>query len=152
MNEETIDESIQNHIKLIRSSYTLACDLVTEAELATRFFDYFFTTYPETKSFFDGSDLDYFNRKKLNIIFEFMVDVFEHPHYAQGNMIEEVMRHQIYGLKDEEYYFMIADSLIQVVKDVLGSSRWTQDINEAWNDAGEAFKYNIHTAVKDYIQ
>lgn len=148
--EEMIDEQILSHIRLIRGSYESACHKITEPALAEQFFHYFFNTYPETKAFFDGSDMDYFNRKKLNIIFEFMVDVFEHPHYAEGNMAEEVMRHQIYGLRDEEYYFMIADSLIQVVKKTLDDG-WTDDINEAWNDALKVFKRNIHIAVKDYI-
>lgn len=54
-------------------------------------------------------------------------------------MYNEVMRHQVYGLKDKEYYFGLIDALMESVQGVLGDE-WTEEMAECWSDVTIALK------------
>lgn len=144
------DSNIQRYIENIEQSYQTAQNKVGEAKLAEDFFDRFFTTYPETQQFFSNTNLDYFGSKKLNYIYNFFADVLKHPNFAEVHLSQEVMRHQMYGLKDKEYYFMLIDSLVATIKNNLNED-WTNDMEESWEAVSQALKAIIQQAANDYL-
>ena len=85
------------------------------------------------------------------IIFNFLLDVVAHPNYADGQITEEVIRHQVYGLHDKEYYFALVDCLYYAVKEALPESEWNADCEQAWNDVGMSFKAIVQDAAGSFL-
>src|SRR5690606_20265373 len=111
------------------------------------FFSRFFDTWPETRTYFIGTDVDYFRKKKIRIIFEFLTDIIKHSQYAEDQIAQEVIRHQMYGLKDQEYYYTLANCLYQAVKTTL-DDQWDEETETAWNDILLVFKGLVAQAVE----
>lgn len=133
---------MSNYSKALTSSMTLAQSKQGAHTLALNFFEHFFSVYPETQSYFEGTNIDSFCERKLGIIFEFFIDTVEHPDFAEGKLIEEVIRHQMYGLNDQTYYVTLIDALHEVVRVACGDE-WTEDYQNSWHDVGMAFKAHI---------
>lgn len=84
------------------------------------------------------------------IIFVFLKDVIQHPNYAEGQISQEVVRHQMYGLDDKQYYFTLIDALHQVVR--AAQSRCWNDITESsWQDIAYLFKGQITSSINNYL-
>lgn len=141
---------MEAYIKLLDSSFNRAKEKIGNDALGELLFKKFFATYPETLKYFKGTDVSYFRGKKLNIIFSFIIDIIKHPNFAEGHISQEVMRHQMYGLTDKEYYFGLIDCLSLAVKEVL-ESEWTPAHEEAWNDTSMAFKSIVGEAAEAYL-
>lgn len=144
MNE--MDEAVA----LLEQSFDLAVDRVGIEALSETFFTRFFATYPETQRYFVGTDLPYFRRKKLKIIVDFLVDIVRHPNYAEGQITQEVIRHQMYGLKDREYYFTLLACLQMAVQAALGDD-WTPATEAAWNEITLVFRGLIARSADDFL-
>lgn len=142
---------MNNYVALLEQSFALANENLGSDILAKQFFELFFSTYPETLEYFEGTDIDYFKDKKLTIVFNFIRDIVKHPNYAEGHISQEVMRHQMYGLKDKEYYFTLIDSLAKIVKKAV-AEQWNDEYEDAWNDTVMAFKSIIAKAIIAYIE
>lgn len=141
---------MNDYVSLLEQSFALANEKKGSDLLADQFFEQFFSTYPETLKYFEGTDIDYFKTKKLNIIFNFIRDIVKSPNYAVGHISQEVMRHQMYGLKDREYYFTLIESLANIVKQAVGNE-WHDEYETAWNDTVTAFKSIVAEAVEAYV-
>ena len=78
------------------------------------------------------------------------MDVVEHPDYAQIHITQEVIRHQVYGLKDKEYYFALVDCIHYAVKQAL-ADEWSSQEEEVWSDIALAFKGIIREAASEFL-
>ena len=141
--------NMDEHLEVIQSTYKRSIDLIGIESLSKIFFDNFFETYPETIKFFNGTDTAYFGPKKLSIIFEFLTDIIKHPNYAEGQITQEVIRHQMYGLADKEYYCTLIDSLHYSVKLTL-NHEWNNQCESVWNDITLVFKGHVSASVDAY--
>lgn len=141
---------MQEYVDTLNRSFLAAEKKLGSDVMAAQFFQQFFTLYPETAQYFKGTDIEQFQGKKLNIIFTFIKDVFLHPNYAEVHISQEVIRHQMYGLKDKVYYFTLIDSLAMIVKTAL-EDEWTEEFESVWNDAAMAFKAIVSEAVDNYV-
>lgn len=144
------DTRYQQAGKLIAENIQAAEQSIGLEALSADFFQRFFTQYPETQDYFSETDIGSFAPKKFRYVSEFMIDIYSHPNYAEGNLAEEVIRHQIYGLSDKEYYFSIMDALHASVKAALGKN-WNHQNEEAWLDATAALRSTIANAVTDLL-
>lgn len=140
----------QDYLKILQVSFTKACEIKSKQILAEEFFERFFAAYPETQTYFAGTDIKSFAVKKLMYVYEFFIDVVAHPKFAEGMLAEEVIRHQGYGLKDAQYYFTLIDCLAATVQDALGDAN-NAEISQAWEDVGTAFKAYIQEAAHTYL-
>lgn len=143
-------EELSQYAAILESSFNRAVEKLTIETLSANFFAEFFATYPETERFFKDSDMNYFSRKKMKIIFEFFVDIVKHPKFAEDFMAQEVMRHQMYGLRDKEYYFTLVACLQNAVKTALGDE-WTDEMESTWNDVMLAFRGFVAEAADLYL-
>jgi hemoglobin-like flavoprotein len=143
-------DELSQYAERLERSFNKAADKITIEKLSKNFFDKFFSIYPETQDFFKQSDMNYFSRKKMKIIFEFLVDIVKHPKFAEDFMAQEVMRHQMYGLRDKEYYFTLAGCLQEVVKEAL-EDEWDPETESVWNDVMSAFKGFVSDAAEIYL-
>ncbi len=141
---------MDNYISILDESMALAIDKVGKDHLAKLFFHRFFATFPETTTYFKGTDVDYFGAKKLTIIVTFIRDIIQHPNFAEGHISQEVIRHQMYGLKDKTYYFCLLDSLVISLKEILAET-WSHEYETVWQDMTTAFKSIIASSVDDYL-
>ena len=141
---------MNNYVTLLEQSFLIANKQVGSDVLADQFFKQFFSVYPETLQYFDGTDLDAFKVKKLHIIFNFIRDIVKSPNYAEVHISQEVMRHQMYGLKDREYYFTMIESLAGIIKKA-ADDKWNDEFESAWNDTITAFKSIVAEAVEAYV-
>lgn len=143
-------DELSQYAVVLESSFARAVEKLTIETLSANFFAQFFDTYPETQEFFKDSDMNYFSRKKMKIIFEFFVDIVKHPKFAEDYMAQEVMRHQMYGLRDREYYFTLVACLQNAVKNALGDE-WTDEMESTWNDVMLAFRGFVAEAADIYL-
>ena len=142
---------MEDYVEKLKTSYQSAIDNVGEQVLAKRFFDRFFETYPETLEFFKDSDMEYFRRWKMKIVFDFILDMLLHPNYAEDYLSTEVIRHQVYGLKDKEYYFTLVSCLYQAVKASVKAEHWDDETDSVWNDMILAFKGMVSQSCDTYL-
>ncbi len=130
----------ETHLNILGASIERAIDKVGEDVLAAELFRRYFERFPETRErYFHGTNIDYFGVRKFRIIRDFLIDTLKYPNYAEGNMCNEVMRHQVYGLQDKEYYFGLIDALMESVQAAL-ADEWSDDIAECWSDVTIALK------------
>lgn len=141
---------MQSHLDILQASFQKAIDRAGIETLSQLFFSRFFDTWPETRTYFIGTDVDYFRKKKIRIIFEFLTDIIKHSQYAEDQIAQEVIRHQMYGLKDQEYYYTLANCLYQAVKTTL-DDQWDEETETAWNDILLVFKGLVAQAVETYL-
>lgn len=132
--------------KTINAVYAKKGDIV----LAQLFFDKFFHHYPETKQFFKTTDITSFGPKKIRYISDFLIDSVKHPDYAETQIFTEVMRHQVYGLKDKEYYYMLLDAFHESVRECL-QDEWTDEMEESWVDVVQGIKAQVYEAAKEFL-
>lgn len=118
--------------------------------MGCKMFEHFFTELPQAQSYFDQTDLNLFAPKKMQTVYNFLVDISENPKYAQAHITQEVVRHQIYSLNQTTYYFTLVDSLHQAVKTTVGTS-WTAAYERAWNALTMHFKYIVEQAATDFL-
>jgi hemoglobin-like flavoprotein len=143
-------ELLQQYQNVMETSFNQAVTLVGKKKLAVDFFDLFFQRYPETLSYFKGSDLEVFAPKKLDIIYTFFIDIVAHPNFVEGRLSEEVIRHQMYGLHDQEYYFFLIDCLIASLEMNLGE-QWSEETSRSWQELASAFKAIIQNAASAFL-
>ena len=130
----------QQHLQLLESSIRLARQQRGGDWLAAELFRRFFDRFPDARrQFFADTDIGYFGERKFNIIAEFLLDTLRHPNFAEGNMCNEMMRHQMYGLADKAYYFGLVDALMESVQTAL-AEQWNEQYAECWNDTTAALK------------
>ena len=130
----------EHHVAVLEASITRAIEKQGADAVANKLFQRYFERFPETRErYFHGTDINYFGERKFKIIAEFLIDTLRFPNYAEGSMCNEVMRHQVYGLKDKEYYFGLVDALMESVQTAMGDE-WTDDMAECWSDATIALK------------
>lgn len=141
---------MDDHYLLIEKTIRRAYEKKGDAQLAQLFFTRFFTHYPETRPFFKTTDIASFGPKKIRYISDFLIDTVKHPDYAGIQIITEVMRHQVYGLKDKEYYYMLLDAFHASVKECL-EEEWTEEMEACWTDVVQAVKAQVYEATKDYL-
>lgn len=138
----------QHHIDTLRASIDIATNHQSLEKLSAPLFDTLFELYPETKDAFDADSLKSFAPQKFKLVSELIVDVFAHPQYAEESILNEIVRHQMYDLKDKEYYFTLAESTQQCVKSACGQD-WTDDMQECWSDAILGFKGLVVNAINE---
>lgn len=141
---------LDNHVSVIEGSIRRAYEKSGADNLAQHFFDSFFTRYPETRQFFKNTDISSFGPKKIRYISDFIIDTVKHPDYAATQIITEVMRHQVYGLKDKEYYYMLIDAFHESVKACL-AEEWNETIEECWSDVVLTIKSQIYEAAREFL-
>ena len=141
---------IDGQYLLIEKTINAAYEKKGEAVLAQLFFDKFFTHYPETQQFFKTTDISSFGPKKIRYISDFLIDTVKHPDYAETQIITEVMRHQVYGLKDKEYYYMLLDAFHESVRECL-QEEWSEEMQECWVDVVQAVKAQVYEAAKEFL-
>jgi hemoglobin-like flavoprotein len=135
---------------MIEKTIHRAYELKGADGLARSFFQRFFSHYPETLHFFKDTNIDSFGPKKIRYISDFFIDTVRHPDYAGVQIITEVMRHQVYGLKDKEYYYMLMDAFHESVRECLGAE-WSAEIEETWSDVVQGVKAQVYEATKDFL-
>ncbi len=140
----------EEHLKIIDASLKRGIEKRGLHSIAKNLFVLFFEKYPETEKYFEGTVIENFCDKKFNIIYNFLIDTLRFPAYAEGAICTEVMRHQIYGLKDKEYYFALVDSLLLSVKIAL-DDEWTPEVEEHWGDAATGLKSIIYESAAAYL-
>jgi hemoglobin-like flavoprotein len=141
---------IDGQYLLIEKTINAAYEKKGDAVLAQLFFDKFFLHYPETQQFFKTTHIPSFGPKKIRYISDFLIDTVKHPDYAETQIITEVMRHQVYGLKDKEYYYMLLDAFHESVRECL-QDEWTEEMEECWVDVVQGVKAQVHEAAKEFL-
>jgi len=143
---------MKEYIEALEQSYAQAQNKTSSEQIAALVFDKFFQAFPEVKeTYFASTDLDsYFGSFKLNTIYAFFIDMVKHPDYTEPQLLQEIMRHEVYGLKDKEYFFAIIDCFVMAIKETLGED-WNEGFETAWNDVSLAFRPIISEAVETYF-
>lgn len=141
---------LDSHIDIIEQSVRRAYEKAGAESLAQHFFARFFAQYPETRQFFKDTHIPSFGPKKIRYISDFIIDTVKHPDYAATQIITEVMRHQVYGLKDKEYYYMLLDAFHESVKACL-AEEWNDVTEECWSDVVLGIKSQIHEAANEFL-
>ena len=141
---------MDHYAELIEQSYLSAVEKVGETGIAEIVFDRFFESFPETRTLFDEETLStYFGRFKIKTIYEFFMDVVKYPDYGQVHFAQEFLRHDSYGLRDKEYFFVLLDCFVMAIKQSLGPE-WNADYETAWNDVCMGMKPLIQEAAQVY--
>ena len=140
----------QHHLTVIETGIDRAIEISGIPQISKRLFEIFFDTYPETQQYFKDTDITTFSPRKFEFIREFLLDVMKHPDYFEGVVINEVVRHQAYGLRDHEYYNTLIDSFQLSIKESL-SEEWNDDMETCWVDITTGMKANIFEASKNYL-
>ena len=144
------NNEFEEYGQLIRKSISDAIAVKGKSELAVAMFDQFFAIYPETRNYFNETDIQSFAPNKFDYLTNFFIDTVDSPSFAEQHVAHEVDRHLNYDVKDPEYYF----TLIEVFKDVIlgalqGSS--TEELEAAWSDVAMAMKSYIQEGAKEYL-
>jgi hemoglobin-like flavoprotein len=143
-------ESMKQYVEILEGSYKRALDISDENEIADIVFNHFFDIFPETRELFDQKILkNYFGRVKIHAIYTFFVDIVKYPDYGETHLAEEFLRHDGYGLRDKEYFFVLLDCFVLAVKQVLGEE-WTNEHEQAWSDVCTGMKPLIDEAARIY--
>lgn len=140
----------EHHVRVLEATLARAIEKRGIDAVAAQLFELFFERFPETQAYFKGTRIASFGPRKFRIIADFLVDTLKHPVYAEGSITTEVMRHQMYGLKDRDYYFALIDCLLICVRSAL-AEEWTPEVEECWHDAATALKGIIGSAAADYL-
>ncbi|NRB41945.1 MAG: globin [Pseudomonadales bacterium] len=140
----------QEHLQAIKDSIDCAITNQSLEQVGADFFQRFFDTYPETKRYFNGSDISVFAPKKFKIIAGFLIDTIAHPNYAESQIATEIIRHTHYGLSDHIYYFTLIDCFQATVLNAMGHEL-EPEITPIWNEVSTAMKANIQQAAQDYL-
>ncbi|CAA0095492.1 Uncharacterised protein [BD1-7 clade bacterium] len=137
-----------HHIEVIESSVSEARRRVGIKALSVPLLKRLFETFPETADMFDIESLEGFAPEKFQYVLDLIVDTLKRPEYARESVENEIVRHQMYALKDEEYYFVLVESVPECVKSVLADD-WTDEMEECWSDAVYGLKGFIHESVAE---
>lgn len=138
------------HFLLIEKTINRAYEKKGAAVLSQLFFERFFSHYPETRQFFKTTDIPSFGPKKIRYISDFLIDTVKHQDYAATQIINEVMRHQVYGLRDKEYYYMLLDAFHESVRECL-QEEWNDEMESCWSDVVLGVKSQVYEATKDFL-
>lgn len=138
----------QHHIDTLRQSIALGIDKQGIEQLSAPLFIELFQRFPEIKQVFDADSLESFAPQKFRLVAELMIDVFAHPQYAEESVMNEIIRHQMYDLKDKEFYFTLAESVHYCVKTACADD-WSDNYEECWSDAVMAFKGLVTNAITE---
>lgn len=117
-------------IDLLRQSFALIAQ--REPEVTRRFYQLLFTSYPQTRSLFQGID----QRAQERMLRDTLVAVLEHledPRWLKTQLIALGARHARYGVT-EEMYDWVGACLLRALGDAAGDD-WTSEIAAAWLDA-----------------
>ena len=135
----------ERHIELIDAALKRAEEKKGKQYLAEHFFELFFELYPQTKEFFKNTDFPTYAPMKYRMITTFLLDTVKHPDFAEGELIDEVRRHQSFGLSDKEHFISLVDTIEILNKEVL-AEEWTDELQSCWNDVSQAMKSIIAEA------
>ena len=135
----------ERHITLIETALKRAEEIKGKQYLAERFFELFFQHYPQTREFFKNTDFPTYAPMKYRMITSFLLDTVKYPDFAEGELTDEVRRHEAFGLHDKEYFFALVDTIEVLNKDVLGDE-WTDELGSCWADVSLAMKGIISEA------
>jgi hemoglobin-like flavoprotein len=140
----------QTHLQVVKKSLADVRHQKPLNQLAQDMFKYFFERHPEAREIFAPFDMAKIESYKFCKIADALVDVLEYPDYSETSLSEEVFRHQIYDIKDKEYYFALAESLVQAIKNTSGES-WNEELEECWADAIAGLKHNIVSGICEHV-
>ncbi len=110
-----------------------ARQMIGEKKFAESFFVHFFDSCPETRVYFDGTDIQNFAVEKLDYVIDFLLNTLSHQEYAETQIATELMRHKAYGIHDSHYYMVMLDTLHVIVKESLLDS-WTKEMDVLWKE------------------
>ncbi|NRB37217.1 MAG: hypothetical protein HRU20_01970 [Pseudomonadales bacterium] len=139
----------EKHIQLIDAAFKRAEEIKGRQYLAEHFFELFFHNYPQTKKFFKTTDFHTYAPMKYRMITEFLLDTVKHPDFAEGELTDEVRRHQAFGLHHKEHFYALVDTLEVLISEVL-ADEWTEELAGCWIDVSQAMK-NIITEATSYV-
>lgn len=137
-----------HHIDTLRKSIAIGLRNQGIEKLTAPLFNALFERFPETQNAFDAKSLESFAPQKFKLVSELIIDTFAHPAYAEISIINEIVRHQMYDLKDKEYYFTLAESVEFCVKKACADD-WDEDMQECWQDAITAFRGLVINAIRE---
>lgn len=139
----------EHHIELIEAAFKRAEEIKGKQYLAEHFFELFFENYPQTREFFKTTDFASYAPMKYRMICDLLLDTIKHPDFAEGELTDEVRRHQSFGLHDKEHFFSLVDTIEVLIREVL-ADEWSDELATCWNDASTAMK-GIITNAAGYV-
>lgn len=139
-----------DHLQVVKQSLADARERCHLSVLAADMFREFFERHPEARDIFVPFDLEKIGPFKFCKIADALVDVLEYPEYSETSLSEEVYRHQIYDIKDKEYYFALVDAFVHAIKRCLGDD-WSTEYDECWNDAVSGLQHNVVLGLQEHI-
>ena len=119
--------------ELLESSFQ-AVVLHGEA-FVTAFYERLFTRFPETRAFFDTTDMSE-QRKKLQQTLALIIQHMQHPEVLSDMLRELGQLHVSHGIRPE-HYPLVGTALLETFADFLGK-HWTQEHHDAWVKGYEA--------------
>lgn len=142
---------LDNHLDIVESTLKEAEKRKGTPQLASMMFDRFFEQHPEATAFFEDLDMKDVRRIKYWRVAEALVDVLKFPDYSESSLSEEVYRHRwVHEVRDREYYFAMAEALVDTLRQVLGED-WTARHEECWRDTLGGLKHGLASAAQEHL-
>jgi len=115
------------NVDLLRSSFELVVE--REPQLTTRFYEIFFTRYPQVKPMF-SRNAPAQQQKMLTETLVAVLDNLENAEWLQSNLKALGRKHVEYGVKDEMYPW-VGECLVAAIAEVAGDD-WTEETAASW--------------------
>lgn len=129
------------NVPLLRSSFELVVS--REPQITARFYDIFFTRYPQVKPMFGRSSAEN-QQKMLTEALVAVVDHLEDAPWLKQNLRALGKRHDDYGVTPEMYSW-VGECLLAAMADAAGDD-WSKEIEGAWTEAYGAI---VHLTLND---
>jgi hemoglobin-like flavoprotein len=139
-----------DHLKVVNETLAQARGRRSLQDLGDEMLQLFLEQHPEAISSFEGFDLKALAPHKFCKVSDALVDVLKFPEYSESSLSEEVFRHQIYDVKDKEYYFALADALVATIRNTLADV-WDLEMEESWADTISGLHHNIDLAAREHL-
>ena len=123
-------EKTASDVELIESSFKLLAPKADE--LAKRFYERLFQTYPAVKPLFNNVNLDK-QRGKLIAAIKLVVESIRDPDKLEQILVPLGKSHQAYGAT-AEHYDAVANTLLKVLQEFAGTA-WNSALHNAWQGA-----------------
>lgn len=118
--------------EVLRSSFELV--VTRSPSLTKRFYEIFFTRFPEVRPMFGASPARQAHQEKM--LTDALVAVLDHVEDAPWltrTLFSLGERHVGYGVRDEMYGW-VGECLLATLSEVAGAA-WTGEVEKAWTDA-----------------
>lgn len=130
--------------EVLRSSFELV--VTRSPNLTTRFYEIFFTRFPEVRPMFSPSRQAH-QEKMLTGALVAVIDHVDDAPWLTSTLVGLGARHVGYGVRDEMYGW-VGESLLATLAEIAGDE-WSQEVADAWTEAFGAIRSLMLQGARD---